>query len=140
MLKIKLLHPEILQALGSSGHGSRILIADGNYPFSTRAPQTAKKVYLNFVPGMLTVIDVLKTLVEYVPFESAIIMNPPDGHVPDIHHEFAEVLGKNVPLTKSNKPEFYEEARSPDTCLVIATGETRRFANIVLTIGVRKFE
>jgi L-fucose mutarotase len=42
MLKTKLLHPEILQALGSSGHGSQILIADGNYPYATCSPQTAK--------------------------------------------------------------------------------------------------
>lgn len=35
MLKTELLHPEVLEALGTSGHGSRVLIADGNYPFAT---------------------------------------------------------------------------------------------------------
>ena len=35
MLKTKLLHPEILAVLGSNGHGSRVLVADGNYPFAT---------------------------------------------------------------------------------------------------------
>ena len=35
MLKTNLLHPEILSALGSNGHGSMLLIADGNFPFST---------------------------------------------------------------------------------------------------------
>jgi L-fucose mutarotase len=34
--------------------------------------------------------------------------------------------------------EFYQEAKSPDTALVIATGEQRRFANLLLTIGVVK--
>ena len=29
MLKTSLLHPEILSALGSNGHGSRLLIATG---------------------------------------------------------------------------------------------------------------
>jgi L-fucose mutarotase/ribose pyranase (RbsD/FucU family) len=29
MLKIKLLHPEIFMALGSIGHGAKVLIADG---------------------------------------------------------------------------------------------------------------
>ena len=32
MLKTRLLHPGILQALGESGHGAQVLIADGNYP------------------------------------------------------------------------------------------------------------
>ena len=36
MLRYQLLHPEILAALGGAGHGSQILIADGNYPFETR--------------------------------------------------------------------------------------------------------
>ena len=39
MLKSHLLHPEILEALGRAGHSSKILIADGNYPFAT--PQVA---------------------------------------------------------------------------------------------------
>ena len=34
--------------------------------------------------------------------------------------------------------EFYEEASTDDLCLTIVTGERRRFANILLTIGVRK--
>ncbi len=35
MLKTKLTHPEILQALARAGHGSRVLIADGDYPVGT---------------------------------------------------------------------------------------------------------
>lgn len=35
MIKYKLTHPEILEALASAGHGSQVLIADGNYPFAT---------------------------------------------------------------------------------------------------------
>lgn len=32
MLKQQLLHPDILRTLGSAGHGSRVLIADGSEP------------------------------------------------------------------------------------------------------------
>ena len=46
MLKGKLIHPDILAALGQAGHGSRILIADGNYPFSTKLGPVAKLVSL----------------------------------------------------------------------------------------------
>ncbi len=63
MLKTKLLHPDILQALGRAGHGSKVLIADGNYPFTTGSPATAEKVFLNLMPGMVKVTDVLKVLV-----------------------------------------------------------------------------
>jgi len=138
MLKIKLLHPDILMALGSNGHGAKVLIADGNFPFTTLAPETAKKVFLNFAPDMLSVINILKVLAAYVPIESASVMVPPDESDQAIHSEFAEILGPEVVQKKLKRFDFYEEAKSLDTCLVIATGETRRFANILLTIGVCK--
>jgi len=76
MLKTRLLHPEILHALGSSGHGAQVLIADGNYPFSTGAPPGARRVYLNFARNMLCVIDALKVLAESVAVEKATVMLP----------------------------------------------------------------
>ena len=35
-----------------------------------------------------------------------------------------------------NVSPFYDEAKKEDCCLVIATGEQRVYANILLTIGV----
>jgi len=136
MLKTKLLHPEILSILGSNGHGARILIADGNFPFSTCPPPTAKRVYLNFSPGMLGVTDVLSILKDYIPIESVIVMVPPDESKQAIHSEFEEILGPDISIKKIKRFEFYEEVKSVDTCLVIATGEIKRFANILLVIGV----
>lgn len=138
MLKTKILHPEILLALGSNGHGARVLIADGNFPVTTAVPATARKVFLNLAPDMLSVTDILKVLVTSIPIESATVMVPPDESDQPIHSEFAEILGIDVPLRKLKRFEFYDEAKSPDTCLVIASGEMRRFANILLTIGVVK--
>jgi L-fucose mutarotase len=138
MLKTKLLHPEILSILGSNGHGAKVLIADSNFPFSTCPPPTAKKVFLNFAPGLLAVTDVLKILKDYIPIESAIVMIPPDESIQTIHSEFEEILGPSLPLKKLKRFEFYEEAKSNETCLVIATGESKRFANILLVIGVVK--
>jgi L-fucose mutarotase len=139
MLKTNLLHPEILSALGSNGHGSRLLIADGNYPFTTGVPENAKKVFLNLSPGMFSVPEVLKVIHDAVPIESYLVMLPPDETPQAIHDEFYNILGKDIPVKKVKKPDFYTEARSPDTFLVIATGEIRRFANILITIGVVKY-
>ena len=138
MLKTKLLHPEILSALASNGHGARVLIADSNFPFSTCPPPTAKKVFLNFAPGLLVVTDVLSVLKEYIPIETVLVMVPPDGTTQAVHTEFQEILGPEIPLKSLKRFDFYEEVKSPDTCLVIATGEGRRFANILLVIGVIK--
>ena len=51
MLKNRLLHPDILAALGRAGHGSKVLIADGNYPFSTTLGPNAMLVSLNLSPA-----------------------------------------------------------------------------------------
>ena len=139
MLKTKLLHPEISAVLGSNGHGSRVLIADGNYPFTTGVPEHARKVFLNLSPGMFSVTDVLKVINDAIPVESYLVMLPPDEAPQAIHDEFSAILGESIPVTKVKRFDFYEEARSPDTCLVIATGETRRFANILMTVGVVKY-
>ena len=51
MLRTKLIHPELLAALGSAGHGAKVLIADGNYPVGTKAPPHAARIYLNLPPA-----------------------------------------------------------------------------------------
>ena len=42
MLNTPLVHSDILSILGRAGHGSKILIADGNYPFSTKLDSNAQ--------------------------------------------------------------------------------------------------
>ncbi|MEJ0103949.1 MAG: RbsD/FucU family protein [Bacteroidota bacterium] len=138
MLKTKLLHPDILQVLAVNGHGARILIADGNFPFTTKTPPSSKKVFLNLAPGLVTVTDVLGVLKDYIQVESVLIMASPDENEQPVHSEFLTILGEGTELKKLKRQEFYEQVLVNDTCLVIATGETRRFANILLTIGVIK--
>ncbi len=135
MLTTQLLHPEILQALGSSGHGGKVLIADGNYPFVTRANPAAKRVYLNFTPGKLNVVEILEVLAGAIPVESVDVMTPDSGDEPSIFADFRRIL-PNLQLNKNGRFAFYDLARDPDCCLVIATGEQRIYANILLTIGV----
>ncbi len=138
MLTTHLLHPELLAALGAAGHGSRVLIADGNYPFSTGSSPSARRVYLNLRPGMVSVMDVLETLLAAIPVESAMVMVPPEGPQPPIQADMRKLLPSSVPMEKKGRMEFYAEAKSPDTALVIATGEQRVYANILLVIGVVK--
>lgn len=131
-----MLHPEILRALGSAGHGARVLVADGNYPFSTEAPSSATRVYLNLRRGLVSVTEVLEVLVETIPIEAALLMEPADGNGTAIHASFRALLPAQASVTACKRLEFYAEAKSAATTLVIATGEERRFANLLLTVGV----
>lgn len=145
MLKGQLLQPEILAALGTAGHGAKVLIADGNFAFGPIIHPSAQVVWLNLAPGMVTVTDVLKVLLTAIPIEAVDVMTPETGEEPSIHADFRLILSEaqrsgrippDVPVTKHKRFAFYEVTRSPDTILVIATGEQRIYANIVLTIGV----
>ncbi|MFQ3587688.1 MAG: RbsD/FucU family protein [Fimbriimonadaceae bacterium] len=135
MLKGPLLHPEILAALAAAGHGSKVLIADGNYPHATTAGPNASVVFLNLAPGTVTVTEALDAILTAVPVEAAHVIQPPPGMDPPILREFRTRLG-DLPLQPLERHAFYEAVRSPDTCLVVATGEQRIYACLLLTIGV----
>lgn len=139
MLKGKLIHPEILGALGRLGHGSKILIADGNYPLGTRLAPGADAVHLNLMPGVTTVTEVLEAILSAIPLEAAAVMLPADGSEPPIFQEFRDIIaasGDKVDLDGLERFEFYDTASAPDVGLGILTGEQRIYANILLTIGV----
>jgi L-fucose mutarotase len=147
MLKGQLIHPEILAALAGSGHGSMVLISDGNYPHGTRRGPNAKIVYLNLAPGMVTCTDVLKTLVTAINIEKADVMDyartGPNSleKDPPIWNEFREILhasNADLELSKIERFKFYDAASTPEVCLTIATGDQRIYANLLLTIGVVK--
>lgn len=135
MLKTRLLHPVILEALGEAGHGSQVLIADGNYPLLTRSYERAHRVYLNFASNLLRVTDVLEVLGEAIPIEAAHVMIPDTGNEPPIFQEFRTLL-PGIDLAPLARFDFYDLARGPDLALAIATGERRIYANLLLTIGV----
>lgn len=136
MLKGKLIHPQILEALGKAGHGATILIPDGNYPVATGAHPRAQRVYLNLAPGQVSVTAVLSAILSATPVEAAHVMRRDDGAEPSIYAEFRRLLPEGIDLSPLERFAFYDEAKKEDCCLVIATGEQRIYANILLTIGV----
>lgn len=137
MIKSKLLHPEILGVLASAGHGSKVLIADGNYPYSTGSHPDANLVFLNLAPGYLTLPDVLKVMVDAIPIEAAEAISPPlDQDEPTVFDDYRAILPDDIEVQKIQRFDFYDLARDPNVTLVIATAEPRLWGCIILTIGV----
>ena len=135
MIQGPITHPQLLAALAEAGHGTRILIADGNYPVTTGAPAGARRVYLNLRRGLPSVPEVLAAIAASVPIESADVMVPDDAPEPPVLQELARLL-PGLELLRHGRHAFYDEARRPEVGVVVATGEARTFANILLTIGV----
>jgi L-fucose mutarotase len=137
MLSFGLIHPPLIGALAAAGHGSQVLLADGNYPHSTGVNPSATRIYLNLTPGLLDVDDVLKVLSQVVPIESATVMVPDDRTEPAAVTGYKRSLGTAIAWKELGRHEFYAAARTQDVAIVVATGDLRHYANLLLTIGVR---
>jgi L-fucose mutarotase len=137
VLNYTLTHPPLLAALAAAGHGSQVLLADGNYPAATARPAGAPVIHLNLRPGLLSVTDVLGPLLEAVNIEAASVMALPHGGDVPAHAEYQQLLGEQVAFSVVERFAFYEAARGPDVAFVVATGDQRICANLLLTIGVR---
>lgn len=146
MLKTSLIHPDILRVCARAGHHARILIADGNYPASTKRGPHAEVISLNLSPGVVTVAQVLRALLSAVPVDHVNVMGiPPDDAYasagePPVWNEFRSVLketGVDLPLVPILKWDFYRHVESPDHVLTIQTADQALWANVMLTVGCR---
>jgi L-fucose mutarotase len=146
MLKQTLLHPDILRILARAGHHGRILIADGNYPASSTLGKNAELVSLQLSPGLPTCAHVLEALVTAIPIEEANTMAyETTGQYalasdPPVWDQYRSIFQKaNVPLQLKpiEKWAFYKAVDTHDHVLTIQTADPQRFANLLLSIGVR---
>jgi L-fucose mutarotase len=135
MLRYPLIHPGIIAALAKAGHGSRILIADANYACHTNTNPQATVIHLNLRPGLVTVEQVLESIVESSPIESATLMCPDDGSPPPVEADYQRLLGASVPMDSLARKDFYAACRGFELTVTIATGDQRHYANVLLTIG-----
>src|SRR5688572_2104301 len=146
MLKTTLLHPDILRVVARAGHHAKILIADGNYPASTKRGPNAELVCLNLSPGVVTVAQVLTALLAAVPIDHINTMGVArdDPYAlqgePAVWDDYRRIItdaASSLTLVPIVKWDFYKAVESPDHVLTIQTADQALWANVLLTIGVR---
>jgi L-fucose mutarotase len=146
MLNHLLIHPKINEVIGRAGHHGRILIADGNYPASSKKGPNAEVVCLNLMPGVVTCAQVLRAVLSAVPIDAVnTMMYETSGPYalaedPPVWDEYREVIresGLSLALDPIEKWAFYDAVATPDHILTIQTADQQRFANVLLSIGVR---
>jgi L-fucose mutarotase len=147
MLKHELIHPRINEILGRAGHHSTILIADGNYPASTKKGPNAEVVCLNLSPGLVTVAQALRAVMSAVVVDAVNTMGIPSDDPyasqgePPVWDEFRQVLKQSrtkLKLEPILKWDFYKAVESADHVLTIQTGDQALWANVLLTMGCRQ--
>ncbi|MBH0023440.1 RbsD/FucU domain-containing protein [Salinibacterium sp. SWN248] len=136
MITAPIIHPPILGALAAAGHKSTIMIADAHFAAATTSGSRATVAYLNFTAGTPLTTDVLATLAQMVPFERYTSMLTPEAIESPVCDEVKQILDADVPHDVLEREAFYDLIRSDNLILCIVTGDTRRFANILVTVGV----
>ena len=146
MLKTTLTHPDILRAVARAGHHAKILIADGNYPASSKRGPHAEVISLNLSPGVVTCSQVLRALLSAVPIDHLNTMGiPPDDPYakfgePPAWKEYRTIVSELNPALKIEpilKWDFYAAVESKDHVLTIQTADRALWANVLLSVGVR---
>jgi L-fucose mutarotase len=146
MLKHQLIHPQINAILGRAGHHAKILIADGNYPASTKKGPNAELVCLNLMPGVVTCTQVLEAILSAVPIDAinTMMYTSDDPYTlaadPPVWDEYRALLGRlgvALQLEPIPKWDFYKAVETADHILTVQTGDQQRFANLLLSVGVR---
>ena len=148
MLRSQLIHPVISRILAEAGHHATILIADGNYPASSKRGPRSEVVSLNLMPGLVSCNQVLEAILSAIPVDAIQTMMTEtsgpyalDGD-PPVWAEYKETISKagiGVELAPIEKWEFYNQVATDDHVLTIQTGDTQRYANLLLSVGVRMF-
>lgn len=146
MLNHRLIHPRINEVIGRAGHHGRILIADGNYPASSKKGPNAEVVCLNLMPGVVTCDQVLEAILSAVPIDAVnTMMYETSGPYaltedPPAWAEYRQTIrraGLSLNLEPIEKWAFYDAVATPDHVLTVQTADQQRFANVLLSIGVR---
>ncbi|MCA9266902.1 MAG: RbsD/FucU family protein [Planctomycetales bacterium] len=146
MLKHKLIHPQISGILAQAGHHATILIADGNYPASSKKGPQAQVVSLNLMPGVVTCDQTLEAILSAVPVESIqTMMYETSGPYaltedPPVWAQYKRTIaaaGLSLQLEPIEKWDFYEKVATNDHVLTVQTADQQRYANILLHVGVR---
>lgn len=136
-----ILSPELLKALCEMGHGDELIIADGNFP----SQSIGKNAVVVRADGHSTS-DILEAVLQLIPLDAYVekpvalmelVPGDPCG-TPAIWETYRRILSKYEPdhsdIQMTERFAFYERAKN--AYLIIATGETAVYANVLLKKGV----
>ncbi|WP_431710235.1 D-ribose pyranase [Glutamicibacter uratoxydans] len=125
MLNTPILNAPLLAALATLGHTDTVVVADCGLPI----PADATVVDLALVRGRLSFAEVLQVLCQNMVFEASTLASESlDGPVP--------ALVQGYGLTPEYVSHEELKAMQPAAKLIIRTGDTTPYANIVLHCGV----
>ncbi|WP_040855028.1 RbsD/FucU domain-containing protein [Phyllobacterium sp. YR531] len=132
-----MLGPELLATLRAMGHGDEIALVDGNYPAQEDARRLIRADGLRLIPLLDAILQVLP-VDRFVPqalFRASVMGDP--ARADPVHDEMQAICAKRAPgfeLVALDGDALYARIKRAHT--IVATGELRLYANIIIRKGV----
>ena len=136
----RLILPDFMKALMEMGHGDEVVFGDANFP----AESLGKKV-IHMENSRIT--EILEAVMPFFALdnfvsENVILMSvvAGKGEEPSVWGKYDEIIRKYDEekafqgFSFLTREEVYERAQK--ACIVVATGEREKYANIILKLGV----
>ncbi|MDE0570228.1 MAG: L-fucose mutarotase [Verrucomicrobiales bacterium] len=133
-----LISPELLKTLSLMGHGDEIVFADAHFPAESLDPKCIRADGLK-ISALLEAILPLFALDDFVT-SPATMMATVEGDETNhnIENEYSKIIQKHhtkgLKIGKLERFSFYERSRS--AFVIIASGDTEKYANLILKKGV----
>lgn len=132
----KIISPELLKVLSEMGHGDEIVIADGNFPAAAYANKLIRADGIDAV-------DMLEAILQLIPLDqydnnNFVLMEKCAGDNADtsLWEEYKSIIKKyefDAVVSFEERFDYYERAKR--AYAIVATGEERQYANIILKKG-----
>ncbi|MBI1774773.1 MAG: ribose ABC transporter [Proteobacteria bacterium] len=133
-----LLNADLLYALASMGHGDEIAVVDANFPAASVARRLIRLDGVDAPRALAAILTVLP-LDSFVatPVHVMQVVGDPKA-VPPAVRDFRPIVeraaGRPIEPNPLERHAFYERARA--CYAIVATGEGRKYGNIILAKGV----
>lgn len=132
----KVLSPELLKILCEMGHGDEIVIGDGNFPAASHANRLVRA-------DGIGVCEMLDAILQVFPLDqydenNFVLMQKCEGDAADtsIWNRYEAILKKHEPnAAVSFEARFAYYERAKRAYAIVATGEEKQYANIILKKG-----
>lgn len=132
----KVISPELLKILCEMGHGDEIVIADANFPSAANAKNLVRADGID-IPTLLSAILELFPLDQYDDNHFVLMAkvegDPVDVSVWDEYKEIVHNACDYANVSFCERFDYYERAKK--AYAIVASGEERQYANIILKKG-----
>ncbi|AHC14909.1 D-ribose pyranase [Salinispira pacifica] len=129
MKRTGILNRPLSDAIASMGHTDSLVICDAGLPI----PRETRRIDLALRKGIPAFEDVLRSTLEELEVERAVLAEEIREKSPELHHAILSILD-DIPVSYITHEQF--KAETVDAKAIVRSGEARPFANIILYSGV----